>query len=126
MSRIIFILCCLASLAFAGRAHAADPWTTTDIALESVYVALDTADFAQTRYIAQHPAAYYESASSAMIGQHPSTGRVGTYFAAGLVAQVVITDLLPHPWRNAWQAAGIAIEAHCVSHNASIGIKFSF
>jgi hypothetical protein len=75
---------------------------------------------------AQHPAAYYESGSKMFIGTHPSTGRVASYFAAGLVAQVVITDLLPHPWRNAWQAMGIALEADCVGHNASLGVKFSF
>ena len=111
------ILMLFPSICFAGD------WTTADTLRQGAFTGLAIADWAQTRYISKHPE-FYET--NQILGSHPSTGKVDTYFAASIVGHAVISYMLPPAWRQGWQYVWIGVEAQKVVHNHSIGIKFNF
>jgi hypothetical protein len=100
-------------------------------------ISLQVADWGQTRAIAngytseytdgngiKKTRAYYET--NILLGKHPSTGRVDTYFAASIVGHTAVAYLLPQPYRRIWQSLFVIVEAHFVIRNDSIGLKIDF
>ena len=98
---------------------------SVDLALA---LTLWTADYLQTRTVARHPAAYYESGGTVfhLMGSHPSESRVNQYFGAGMVAIAVSYEVLPKPWNHVAMGLVIGSEALQVRHNLLLGVKFSF
>ena len=116
--KIIFLLLFFPSLCFAGD------WTTADTVREGVFLGFTVRDWAQTRYIAKHPENYRET--NHFLGDHPTTGKVDTYFASAIVGHAAIAYLLPTAWRQGWQYVWIGVEVQKTYQNHSIGIKMSF
>lgn len=113
MKIILFLLCLLpASLkAQEWQSLAASAATFTVI------------DWAQTRYITQHPQ-FYET--NPILGKRPSIGRVNTYFAGALIGGTLLTLALPERDRK-WFLGGVtALEVGVTAHNANIGIRVDF
>jgi hypothetical protein len=107
---------------FSTSCFAGD-WTTADTARQATFTGLAVIDWAQTRYIAKHPE-FYET--NAVLGPHPSTGRVDLYFPVAIVGHAAISYILPPSWRQGWQYVWIGVETQKTTHNHSIGIKMSF
>src|SRR3990167_2148379 len=107
--RSILVFFCLVSVAHA------DEWTKADTYRQAAVTTLLVADWAQTRYIAKRPCEnagggtqcqdpYLEKGLALpFIGEHPSVGRVNSYFIAGILGNYAISHTLPRDWRNAWQ-----------------------
>ena len=87
-------------------------------------LALLAADWAQTRYIAEHPAQFYET--NRFLGPHPSTTKVNKYFAANVAAALVFSYTVKEPYRSGGLWAQAAVEAYYVQRNYHIGVRFSF
>lgn len=85
--------------------------------------ALLTADYAQTRDIAQHPT-YWER--NPAIGLHPSVGKVSVYFAGMAGALTVSQFSFSKDTVRTINVATAVVEATMVGHNASLGLKFTF
>ena len=99
-------------------------WQPADTYRELTFLAVDAADYAQTRTIARNPHSYIEYNTA--LGNHPSLGRVGTYFAAGAVMQLGVSIALPKDWRAGFQYLSIGFESAVVTHNAKIGIRMQW
>lgn len=120
MRNVVLIALCFG---MAVSAHAQN-WSTQDRALFSASSVLLVADWAQTRHIARNPHRFYEK--NPILGEHPSLGRVNTYFATVLVANYFITDALSPKWRTAYQAGLIGVELVVIGNNKRLGIKMDF
>ena len=133
MKKIIIIF----MLLFAVNANAeykfAEAWDVNDTTYQLLATGLMIADWGQTRYIAKNPDKYYEI--NPILGKHPSTSEVNTYFAAAILGHALISLALPpkaevfgyniNP-RRIWQVMWIGIETGYVGHNASMGIRVKF
>lgn len=113
----------LALIALGGPAFAQN-WSTQDKVLFATSSVLLVADWAQTRHIARNPDRFFEK--NPILGEHPSVGRVNTYFATTLVLNYIVTDALPPKWRTAYQAGLIGVELYVVGNNKRIGIRMDF
>lgn len=128
------------AILFLGRPPqvlAAGKWTRTDTVFQMAVVSLQVADWGQTRAIANGYTSEYVDASGAtrtrtyhetngLLGEHPPSGRVDAYFAASIVGHAAVAYMLPQPYRRIWQSLFIAVEAHFVIQNDSIGLKIDF
>ncbi|MFZ2541846.1 MAG: hypothetical protein WAW75_08745 [Gallionella sp.] len=101
----------------------ADEWSREDTYREATYLTLHTMDWAQTRNIARNPN-YHEQ--NAILGKHPSVGRVDGYFALTGLAHFAVAYYLPTEYRKAFQYVTIGIEGGAVVHNFSLGIGVRF
>jgi len=113
-------------LLIAFPACAADQWSKQDIALEITWLAVHAVDWAQTRYIADHPGTYYEQ--NPVFGKHPSTDKVDLMFLTGALVHIGITHFLPADYRPYFQSGTIGLSLMCIINNKSkgIGLNFSF
>ncbi len=93
-------------------------------ALFALALALESADYAQTSYIATHPREHSEL--NPIMGRHPDLGRVTRYFAAETAAMIVLHYELPPQWSRRYTYSVIAVESFVVGRNAHFGVKFSF
>ena len=103
---------------------AADEWTRADTYREAAYLTLHAIDWGQTLYIADHPNEYYER--NTILGDHPSRGRVNTYFILSGLGHAAVSYVLPRPYREIWQYGTIAVSGYWVINNYHIGIQFGF
>ena len=83
-------------------------------------LALQTADWMQTRQIAKDPA-YYEY--NPILGNHPSMGKVNRYFAAIEAGTVALNLTLPKEYAHGLNLASIGFETAVVGHNLHIGLR---
>jgi hypothetical protein len=132
--------CCLIAAVLLSLipvlSHSGDwfsPPTTGDIALMAVNTALIGVDWGQSRYIAEHPDDYREV--NPILGAHPSTGKVNTYFSAALPLYWLTAWALPpkedHGYksiinREYFSIAVAIMEGATVGNNLAIGIGVKF
>lgn len=81
-------------------------------------------DWAQTRYVIQHPEKFYEM--NRKMGDHPSMETVNRHFSQLIIKDVLLGSILPSPFDHLYFGAVVFSEIKAVHHNRSIGIKFSF
>lgn len=111
----------------SARADETDPHAPTP-ATEWVYQSAAFADMLTTLDIAKHPELHE---TNAILGEHPSDGKVIGYFAAtGLLHWALTRELVrehvPSPIVQTWEGASIALEVGMVAHNYSIGLRARF
>lgn len=116
MKRLILLLLFVPSLAFAQ-------WTNEERAWLAASSAALAADWAQTRYIAQHPQQFHEL--NPVLGLHPSVGRVNNYFLGALVGNYLVADYLSGQRRN-WLVGVTVLEGVVVARNMGLGVRMSF
>lgn len=116
-------LAAYAVLLTCATAQAADPWTDEQKAMGYALVVATVVDWAQTRYISDHPI-FHET--NPILGKHPSIGRVNNYFAASLLGGALVMDALPTEYRTMALKAGLVLEVLVVSNNARIGVGVKF
>jgi hypothetical protein len=94
-----------------------------DFGLELAFQSALYVDYRQTRHIIAQPDKYHEN--NAMLGKHPSLSRTKNYFIGAAIGHWAISELLPQgPYRRAWQAATLVIEANTIIVNVNLGLKF--
>lgn len=103
--------------------HAQDAWTTGDTVRESVVVGELGADWLQTLQIENYPDRHE---LNRMLPRRPSRATVNAYFLASIGVHVLIADLLPRKWREAYQYLAIGFEASIIAHNYHVGISVKF
>lgn len=118
------LLLFLAFFCASFTTHAQDPWDTTDKVLASVALTATVIDWGQTRYIAKNPQQFHEN--NPILGEHPSVGKVNTYFVGAIVAGAVVAHYLPSEYRKYFLGGVSVLEIGVAAHNKHIGIKVSF
>lgn len=98
-----------------------DPTTFILLAMMNLSIHFD---HVQTLYIADHPAAYYET--NPIIGRHPSRGRVNRWFIASHVVNTGIVLALPKKWGWGYAVAVTVFETGYVMRNKAIGLQVKF
>jgi len=102
----------------------ASDWTGGDTASETTYLVLHTIDWGQTLYVVEHPDDYRET--NGFLGNHPSRGKVNTWFIITGLLHVGAANWLSPTYRDAFQYITIGYQANNVSRNYSIDIKMEF
>ena len=132
--RWLFLLLVLSGAARAEGLNL-DPWTREDTYRQAALTALLVVDWGQTRYLVKHPIDPVQANGTynwraegynRFLGEHPSLGRVNSYFLAAIVGHAAISYVLPCSLRHGWQYVWIGIEANTVERNHHIGIKMDF
>lgn len=126
--RFLMLLLLLPALAQA------DDWTREDTYRQTALTGLLVADWAQTRWAIKHNekhCSYQENCHSyeednALLGKHPSIGKLNTLVGASIVGHAAMARVLPSEWRKGWQYVWIGIETNAVYRNHQVGIKFHF
>lgn len=98
-------------------------WTDTDTAYQAAYFIVHAIDWRQTRSTVGDPK-FYER--NPLLGDRPSKSRVDNYFLLTAVLHVAISYALPSPYRRAWQASTIALEAYVIGRNRGVGVRVDF
>lgn len=112
-------------LTMLGTLLLGSPYTEpVDKALYYSALTLTTVDWAQTRYIAEHPDQYYEKNST--LGRHPSLEEVDRYFAVSWAVEQIGARVLPRTWSRIWLASRLWVRVDMVTNNYSIGIGVKF
>jgi hypothetical protein len=110
---------------FVAAPAIADAWTSTDTKREVTFQTLAAIDWLQTRNIARDPNKYWEQ-YTAVLGNHPSVGRVNNTFAVYMIGHYIVSRTLTEKYRAPFQYVTISIEVGDVYHNFSIGINAKF
>jgi len=105
-------------------AQAADKWTKAEIGLQTLSTSLQIIDWGQTLDIADKPDQYSEI--NPIVGEHPSRGRVNTYFAVSVLSNILIAHLLPSTWRKVWLGSRIAVSGYLINKSYGIGLRINF
>lgn len=103
---------------------ATDPWTRNQKIMYGASLGLKAIDYGQTLDIASKPEEYDEI--NPMIGEHPSRGRVTSYFIGSTIVHTLISHVLPTKYRTTWLLSSIVVSAYLVNHNYSIGLRVNF
>jgi len=103
---------------------ATDPWTKEQKVLYGTSLGLKAIDYGQTLDIASKPEKYYEI--NPIVGEHPSRGRVTSYFIGSTLMHTFISHVLPSKYRTAWLVSSVVVSAYLVNHNYSIGLRVNF
>ena len=105
-----------------------EEWFTSfnqeEVVAEAAFVGLALLDWNQTLQIAKHPKEYKET--NAIIGEHPSVGRVNLLMPTGIALHALVTYALPRKYRSFWQYVWIGEEAACVYQNWRMGLAVRF
>ncbi len=115
---LVFALSLLQTTTASARIRL-DQWSEQDIKREVLYLSITAVDWAQTRYIVEHPE-YYEL--NPLLGRHPGIGEVNRYFLASAAIHISVSGLLSPKKRRLYQTATIALEGCIVFNNDRIGI----
>jgi hypothetical protein len=65
---------------------------------------------------------YYEL--NPLLGKRPSLSAVDTYFAASIVANILIFKYTNPKFKKWWSIIGISLETYCITGNISAGVGF--
>jgi len=99
-------------------------WSKEQKIMEAMTAATYIIDCGQTLDIAKNPSCYKEM--NPIIGEHPSKGRVKSYFAGLIVTHLLISSLLEPKQRDLWQKITLIISGGNVSRNYGLGLKINF
>lgn len=99
-------------------------WSRADTYREMAFVGVMALDWSTTLTIADHPGNWREI--NPILGEHPSRGKVNTYFASAIAGHAIIAYLLPPKYRVWWQYGWIGLEAGVDAKNLTTGISLSW
>jgi hypothetical protein len=91
------------------------------LTLSTILIAID---WGQTLDIVNNSEEYYET--NPFLGDHPSRGKVNTYFAGWVIANYGVTKLLKGNFRKAWLWSLNAFQLSSIHNNYNIGLRLNF
>ena len=118
--KILIILVLLLNTEFSF----AENWTKKDTYTELAFLSIHFLDYQTTIDIAKKPNLYVEK--NIILGEHPSIGRVNTYFISTAIIHPIISYYLPKKYRKTFQYFSIGVSTLAVTNNLSCGLKFQF
>lgn len=123
---LVYITFILLALSIASNARAGDEWDTYDKSVFVAHQVFRTVDMFQTQDIYNHKE-FYEMNPIIDRGVNKfGTHFIPVYFVAMGVAEYLIADALPDPYRKVFLTAGTMVTIGLVHHNKSIGLGMSF
>jgi hypothetical protein len=96
-------------------------WSKTDIFLQLSFAGLAFVDAMQTVYFIEHGG----HEANPFLGGHPSKQEIALGIGGLILGHVLVSAVLPKPWRSVWQGAGIGVEIMATAHNDSRGIQLT-
>jgi hypothetical protein len=108
---------------FVSTAQAAE-WTQEQKTLAGIGLAALVIDYGQTRSIMAHPERWAEA--NPMLGEHPSTARLNTYFTLVPLVSYFALDAIPSRHRTTALKVMTSLQLACVGRNAYLGIHVKF
>ena len=96
-------------------------WSKTDIFLQLSFAGLAFVDAMQTVYFIEHGG----HEANPVLGGHPSKQEIALGIGGLILGHVLVSAILPKPWRSVWQGAGIGVEIMATAHNAGRGIQLT-
>ena len=114
------LLCLILSLLIYCNIHAADPWSTEDILLETAFQIALAIDWAQTHEIVDRPD---KREHNPILGPHPSHRKVDEYFLLASISHLLIADQLSHKYRKWWTTAWIGVQLYVINNNHRVNIR---
>lgn len=94
---------------------------------DSMWIAMNVGfvgDWAQTRYIADHPETHTET--NTILGPHPTSGEVNRYFIGTILEANAIYYFMPDSWKPVLSAIYIKQRYDAITTNKELGVKFQF
>jgi hypothetical protein len=113
----------LMATSLTTNAQSLSDWSTLDKTLLVASTATNVVDWGQTRTIAMNPDQWRER--NPLLGDHPSVGRVNTYFISRLILIPVLAHYLPE-YRTAILSLWLAIGVGYSGHNHIIGLRMTW
>jgi len=107
-----------------SSASMAASWGQNDSQRQWLYLTAHGLDWLQTRYIANHNEAYYET--NPILGREPSQEKVDIYFLSTALLHSWLAYSLRPQYRKWFQYSTIVMETGYVGHNINLGIGFDF
>jgi hypothetical protein len=107
----------------SGLAHAGEPLSKEEWAIEGAFLVVGLIDYGQTRNIKRHG---HLEEKNPLLGKAPNDEQIRNYFLAAGLAHLGITYLLPKEYRPYWQWGTLILELGYVAHNHQIGLKVDF
>ena len=113
------------------------PWTSEDLAWQSVFTVLTVVDWGQTLWFRGEGGLELgggtcpdgsRKESNPVFGDCPSRGRINLAISTAIVGHWLVSNHLPPPWRRVWQSVWIAVEVNAVNNNRKKhgGIRLGF
>lgn len=94
---------------------------------DGMWIAMNTGfvvDWAQTRYIADHPEDHYET--NTILGPHPTTKEVNLYFIGTIIEANAIYYFVPDDWKPLLSAIYIKQRYDAYTTNKELGVRLQF
>ena len=98
-------------------------WTWADSSLMAAFLITRAADWSQTRRIDDTPDL---QESNPIMGDHPSDGRVDSFFTWTTAATVGLSLILPPEWRRSMLAGFSLANTVVVANNHRLGLRVGF
>ena len=114
------LLCLILSLLIYCNIHAADPWSTEDILLETAFQIALAIDWAQTHEIVNDPK---RKEINPILGSYPSHRKVDELILLASLSHILMTNYIPQEHRKLWLEFSIAIELVAINHNHRVNIR---
>ena len=97
-------------------------WSNTDSVREITYIGFHVTEWLQTR----QGTSMGMKELNPILGEHPSVGKIDTIVGLSLMGHILISGLLPKPYRATFQYVTIGIESGTVIHNYNAGVRIEF
>lgn len=122
MKKILSLLIIL----WAPGIYASD-WSSTGIAMEASWQALNIMDRNQTMHISEscHSDGKFRE-TNPLLGQCPGNAAVNRHFIATGLGHLYISDAIPKKYRSLWQIGTIIGAGLAVGNNKRIGLSWRF
>lgn len=100
-------------------------WTPGDTYREVGVIGAIFLDWQSTRYALRQPGF---TETNPFLGAHPSRAKLDLMVGMAAIGHVVVTRLIPNPYRKWWQYASIVAEVDSWAMNTYVlgGVKFYF
>ena len=117
----IFIVIVISTILLSpSLSFAFGSWSQETTARELCFLYTLSKDWQQTLDIANNHSEYSET--NPILGSHPDTEKVHTYFAACAATHALVAYLLPPNLSKIWQATWIGIQSNVTSSNDDNGL----
>lgn len=126
-----------------------DQWLWQDTLIQGIFTSLMLIDWRQTHDVITEKETVYQSGDvvdqngtvigswhykyerykynekNPILGEHPSKKKLAFYMSSMIIGHNLIAYILPRPYREIWQAAGIGIEITSIANNYSAGVRIT-
>jgi hypothetical protein len=108
-------------------ASVADEWAPVDTGLQAAFIVATVVDVLQTHDCLWGRGRKWDCyEANPFIGKHPSRLKLDLMAGSAIVVHTLVAYLLPRPWREFWQLAGLGIESAMATDGIQLGLTLRF